>query len=64
MAKIENIEANRKSDLAYLAQAYLTFVSCPGGRPIVHGYICPHCGTDPSYGDCGGVRGFAKRELR
>lgn len=58
--KIENIERNRLSDLARCAEFAAVIVDCPGGRPIVGGYICPHCGTDPSHGDCNGVVGFKK----
>lgn len=52
--KIKNLDANYTRDLARCAD-YLAIVDCPGGRPIVKGYICPHCGADPSHGDCDGV---------
>ena len=60
MAKIKNVEANYTRDMANCASSYLAIVPCPGGRPIVKGYICPHCHTDTSHGDCGGVIGFQK----
>ena len=64
MSKIkrENLQVNRTRDLAHCAVAYLLIHNCPGGRPIVDGYVCPHCGTDTSFGDCGGVIGFKKKE--
>lgn len=58
MGKIKDVEANRTRDLASLASSYLSVVRCPGGRPIVDGYVCPHCGTDTSWGECNGVIGF------
>jgi hypothetical protein len=61
MSKIRNVEANELRDLATLAATYLVVVSCPGGRPIKKGFICPHCGMDTSHGDCDGVHGFIKR---
>ena len=64
MAKIKNVEANYTRDLANCAQHYLCIISCPGGRPMVKGYICPQCGMDTSYGDCGGVQGFKKRAAK
>lgn len=35
---------------------YLALTRCPGGRIVNKGYICPHCGADPSVGECKGVR--------
>lgn len=63
MAKIKkrNVEKNTVQDLANCATAYLLIHRCPGGRPIVDGFICPHCGTDTSNGDCGGVEEFEKK---
>jgi len=58
MAKIRNVDAHYTRDLAALAQDYLALKRCPGGRPVVVGYVCAHCGTDTSYGDCQGVAGF------
>lgn len=62
MSKIKDISANYTRDLANCANTYLLVESCPGGRPIVSGYVCPHCGVDPSYGDCNGVIGFVKKQ--
>lgn len=62
MSKIRNVETDRTADLAACATRYLDIRSCPGGRPIVRGYICPHCGYDTSDGDCGGVQDFVKKE--
>ena len=62
MSKIKNVEAHYTRDLARCAKNYLLIKECPGGRPIVKGYICPHCGTDTSYGDCDGVIGLTKQE--
>jgi hypothetical protein len=63
MSKIANVDANYTRDLARCADQFLSIVSCPGGRPIVNGLICPHCGMDTSDGDCGGVAGFQMRSL-
>lgn len=62
VGKIKNVEDHFVRDAARCADHFLVLISCPGGRPIVKGYICPHCGYDTSYGDCGGVIGFEKRE--
>ncbi len=43
------------ADVIVCAESYLRTVRCPGGRIIVKGYICVHCGHDPSYGGCKGV---------
>lgn len=58
MGKIKDVEANRTRDLASLANSYLSVIKCPGGRPIVAGYVCVHCETDTSWGECNGVIGF------
>ena len=55
--KPEEVAKNYMRDLANCAAAYLHIRHCPGGRPIVDGYICPHCDRDTSYGTCGGVVG-------
>lgn len=62
MAKIkaEDVASNYVYDMARCAISYLRTQRCPGGRPIVDGSICVHCGMDTSYGDCGGVQGFTK----
>lgn len=54
------IDANYTADMARCASYYLRTIPCPGGRPMVKGLICPHCDTDTSLGDCGGVIGFTK----
>jgi len=64
VAKIKNVEANYMGDLARCAETYLCVISCPGGRPMVKGYICPHCSMDTTRGDCGGVQGFKKRDAK
>lgn len=58
MTKIKDAEKHRKLDLAKLAEAYLIIGRCPGGRPIVDGYMCHHCGADPSCNECDGVEGL------
>lgn len=35
-------------DAAALANQYTAVTRCGGGRIINNGYICPHCGEDPS----------------
>ena len=62
MSKIKDVENNYIRDMASCAHTYLYTVLCPGGRPIVWGYFCPHCGIDTSHGDCNGVIGFKKKE--
>ncbi len=64
MSKIAKAKIDKYSlaDLARCADTYLLLHNCPGGRPIVNGYVCPHCGTDTSEGDCGGVKDFKRRE--
>jgi hypothetical protein len=62
MAKIKNVEANYTRDLANCASRYLYIVDCPGGRPMVKGYICPHCAMDTTRGDCAGVQDFKKSQ--
>ena len=57
MGKVKDIAASRQRDLAACADAYLNIRACPGGRPIVDGLVCPHCGMDTSDGDCNGVVG-------
>jgi hypothetical protein len=39
-------------DLASLAHSYLQLRRCPGGRYVVKGFCCAHCGFDTSYGGC------------
>ena len=36
------------ADLAAIAQGMLTVTRCPGGRYMVKGYFCVHCGVDTS----------------
>lgn len=64
MKKIDKNDLNkyRIQDTARLALNYLWVINCPGGRPIVDGYICPHCGIDASQGECAGVEGFVKSD--
>lgn len=58
MSKIKDVDSHYTRDAARCAEHYLLLISCPGGRPICKGYICPHCGMDTSHGDCDGVQGF------
>lgn len=60
--KLKEIDRARMGDMYRLATRYLIVMDCPGGRPINDGYICPHCGADPSRGDCDGVEGFIPSE--
>jgi hypothetical protein len=64
LSKIINVAAHHTRDLARCADTFLNIERCPGGRPIVAGLTCPHCGIDPSDGDCNGVNGFKKGEKR
>lgn len=45
-----------RQDAASIAHTYLNLSRCPGGRLMVSGLICPHCGMDTSDGDCAGTR--------
>jgi hypothetical protein len=63
MSKIKDPRNTYQADLARLAHSFLLIVSCPGGRPIVKGYVCTHCGMDTSHGDCAGVRNFKKKRV-
>lgn len=60
MAKVKNVDDSYMRDLAVCASRFLSLHRCPGGRPIVGGFICPHCDYDTGHGDCGGVEGFVK----
>jgi hypothetical protein len=64
MSRIRSPEKHRQRDILFLADNYLAIRDCPGGRPIIEGYVCPHCGTDTSYGECGGVVGFARKKTK
>jgi hypothetical protein len=50
---------NKVSEQKYMADIYecatghLLITHCPSGRPVVDGYMCLHCGEDPSEGFCG-----------
>ena len=52
MKTLKDTGARRASDMAYLADIHINIVSCPGGRPIAEGFICPHCNVDPSIEKC------------
>lgn len=43
----------RMRDLDSLADCYVAIQKCPGGRLIQKGFICPHCGNDPTIEGCG-----------
>jgi hypothetical protein len=47
------IDRTDRNDLIALAESYLPMARCPGGRIIMDGYICAHCGKDPTDGKCG-----------
>jgi len=42
-----------RRDIYECASSFLLIVHCPSGRPVVNGYMCPHCGEDPTEEFCG-----------
>jgi hypothetical protein len=51
------------SDLVLLAETYLRLRRCAGGRLLVDGYCCPHCGSDDPRKICKGHRRNKSRAL-
>lgn len=39
-------ESQDTRDLLALAESYLDTRRCPGGRIVMKGYVCAHCGHD------------------
>ena len=49
---LENTPEQYQRDIMALARAYLLLELCSGGRPVVQGYCCLHCGADNSVQKC------------
>lgn len=53
--KQPDVPANRTRDLLRCVSHYLSITHCAGGRPIVTGYVCPHCLSVNPEDECDGV---------
>lgn len=58
-ALAENQLTQYDRDMAEIADFAARIITCPGGRPIMDGYVCIHCGQDTSVdrAKCGGKAG-------
>ena len=48
-----DLDRTDRRDVLEYALSWMNFERCPGGRVILDGYMCAHCGKDPGFGKCG-----------
>lgn len=52
IAELQDLK-RRYYDIFRVADRHARLLTCPGGRKIPDGYMCIHCGVDPTDQPCG-----------